>query len=68
MHFWVQCHSRNKHINEKGYFQLDMALMCCVLSPKLHNFVTKLANSALDRRESQYFATLKQLKIEITHI
>ena len=68
MHFWVQFHSRNKHNNEKGYFQIDTALMCCVLPRKLYNFVTKLANSALDRSEFQHFATLKRLKTEITNI
>ena len=68
MHFGVRFHSRNKHNNEKGYFQVDMALVCCVLSCKSYNFVTKLANSALDRREFQQFATSKRFNTEIINI
>ena len=69
MHFWVQFHSRNKHNNEKIYFQMVIALVCCVLSRKFYNFViTKLTNSALDRREFQHFATSNRLKTEITNI
>ena len=42
--------------------------MCCVLSRKLYTFVTKLANSALDRHEFQHFTTSKRLNTEIANI
>ena len=67
MHFGVRFYSRNKHDNEKVYFQIDIALMCSALSHKLYNFVTKLANSALDRHEFIHFATSKRLKTEISN-
>ena len=68
MHFGVRFHSSNKHFNEKGYFQIDMALMGCVVSLNLYNFVTKLANSAQDCSEFQHFATSMQFNTEITNI
>ena len=67
MHFGVRFHSRNKHDNEKVYFQIDIALMCNALSHKLYDFVTKLANSALDHREFKHFATSKRLNTGISN-
>ena len=67
MHFGVRFQSRNKHDNEKVYFQIDIALMCNALSHKLYDFVTKLANSALDHSEFKHFATSKRLNTGISN-